>query len=291
MSAWMRWYFRENFMIQLSSLIIYPVKSCRGIALETSVYGPDGLRHDREYLVVDAAGRFLTQRALPRMAVIETASSEDALILRAPGLGELRVPWQPSPEEMLAESPVTIWRDTVQAADAGDESAAWLSRVLEQPCRLVRRGPSYARFLPGKRVPGTLATREVPVSFADAFPMLVISEESLADLNGRLDHPLPMDRFRPNLVLRGCSEPYAEDTWSVFRVGERATLHAGGACERCNVPTIDQQTGTPQGKEPLRTLALYRRSKEGNGVVFGQNVVPESHGELRVGDPVEIVAR
>ena len=281
-------------MIQLASIVVYPVKSCRGIALEASAFGPDGLAHDREFLVVDAEGRFLTQRTVHRLALVETALTGEALMLRAPDLEELSVPLQPLPHGTAAERPVTIWRDTVQAEDAGDAAADWFTRVLGQPCRLVRRGTAYHRFLPAGRIPAPAraALTEVPVSFADAFPMLVLSEESLADLNGRLDDPLPMNRFRPNLILRGCAAPFAEDTWAAFRVGGGAVLHAGGPCVRCIMPTIDQETATPQGKEPLCTLALYRRERTGDstGVIFGQNVMPEGSGHLRVGDAVEIIA-
>lgn len=280
-------------MIQLSSIVVYPVKSCRGIALAESAFGPDGLTHDREFLVVDAQDRFLTQRTVPRLALVETALAPEALVLRAPGLEELRVPWQ-FPGDSANERPVTIWRDTVQAVHAGDTAAGWFSRALGQPCRLVRRGESYTRLLPDKRVPEHWRadqTATVPVAFADAFPLLIVSEESLADLNRRLDNAVPMDRFRPNLVFRGCSAPYAEDTWDVFRVGGKAVLYGGGACERCVTTTIDQQTATSQGKEPLRTLAMYRRERAGgHGVIFGQNVVPEGSGQLRVGDRVEVIA-
>ncbi len=196
-------------------------------------------------------------------------------------------------EEAAVERTVTIWRDTVRAVDTGDAAAGWLTRVLGKPSRLVRRGRAYSRLLPMARIPSAIQSRvaEVPVAFADAFPMLVLSEESLADLNHRLDDPIPMDRFRPNLVLRGCPEPYAEDGWTGFRVGGGVSLYGGGACVRCNIPGIDQQTGVTQGKEPMRTLAMYRREHEdGGGVVFGQNVIPEGSGILRVGDTVEVQA-
>ncbi len=256
-----------------------------------SAFGPDGLTHDREFLVVDAANVAMTQRTVPRMALIETALAPDALILRAPGMEELRVPRDYSVEPGN-DRPVTIWRDTVQAADAGDVAAGWFTRVLGQPCRLVRRGAAYTRLLPERRVPEHLRAQNappVPVAFADAFPLLVVSEESLADLNQRLEEPLPMDRFRPNLVVRGCPAPYAEDNWAIFQIGERAVLHAGGTCERCVMTTIDQETAMPQGKEPLRTLALYRPAGgEGHGVIFGQNVIPQGAGQLHVGDRVEV---
>ena len=243
-------------MIHLVSIFVYPVKSCRGIALDASAFGPDGLLHDREFLVVDDGGRFLTQRAVPRLALIETGLAADSLILRARGLKELRVPWQ-LPKNGSAEKTVTIWRDTVQAADAGEGAASWFTRALGQPARLVRRGPAYARFLPEARIPTHVraAVERVPVSFADAFPALVISEESLADLNHRLDDPLPMDRFRPNLVLRGCAAPYAEDTWPAFRVGGDAVMHAG---EPARVVRSRPSTSNPPSARARNRCALWR---------------------------------
>ncbi len=284
--------------ITISEIFVYPVKSCRGISLPASAVGLRGLAHDRTFLIVDDAHRFLTQRALPRMALIETAMEDKALIFRAPGApGELRVAL-PAGGSAASEPPpsapaacaVTIWRDTVAADDAGPEAAAWLSAVLERPCRLVRAGPAYARPVPRERVPleHRAALPAPEVSFADGFPVLVVSEASLRDLNDRLDEPLPMNRFRPNLVLSGCA-PYAEDTWAIFNAGGITFRHAG-PCVRCAVPTINQHTGKHEGKEPLRTLALYRSGPDGTGVIFGQNAFAETGGRVRVGDPVSVEA-
>ena len=270
----------------LSALYVYPVKSCRGVSLDEAVLDERGLLHDRQFLIVDAQDRFLTQRITPALAHILTALEPDALRLDHAATGTIRVPWH------LPDAPtrtVTIWRDTVLAYDAGDEAAAWLSDTLHQPCRLVTTGERSRREVPVARTPvaySDLAAKPVPVAFPDAFPLLVLSEESLADLNRRLDEPepLPVDRFRPNLVLSGCAEPYAEDTWQTYRVGE-ARFFSAGPCGRCPVTTTNQQT-LDRGKEPLRTLADYRRTAEGN-VVFGQNVVHASPGaRLRVGDKV-----
>ena len=277
-------------MPYLSAIFVYPVKSCRGVSLPEATLDERGLLHDRQFLIVDAQDRFLTQRSTPALARILTALTDDAVHLQHAATGTIRVPWH------LPDAPtrnVTIWRDTVLAYDAGDEAAHWLSDTLHQPCRLVTTGERSRREVPAARLPEDHrrnVVTPVPVAFPDAFPLLVLSEESLADLNRRLDEPepLPVDRFRPNLVLSGCAEPYAEDTWTAYRVGE-ARFFSAGPCGRCQVTTTDQQT-LQRGKEPLSTLAGYRRTTEGE-VVFGQNVIHASPGiRLRVGDTVSLEA-
>ena len=277
-------------MPHLSALYCYPVKSCRGTALTKAVLDHRGIVHDREFMVVDSEGRHMTQRATPAMARIATAIADDALGLGADGMAELRVPWTAPGRARLQ---VTVWRDTVLADDAGDEAAAWLSDVLGQPCRLVAMGEDSRRDVPAARIPehhrATL-TQPVPVAFCDAFPLLVVSEESVADLNRRVGGEpfLRMDRFRPNLVVTGCDAPYAEDTWKTYRVGE-VRLFSAGPCGHCAITTTDQQT-LERGKEPLRTLAGYRRTPDGD-VVFGQNVIHAQPGaRLRVGDEVALEA-
>ncbi len=277
-------------MSHLSALYCYPVKSCRGIALQEAVLDQRGIMHDRVFMVVDAENRHMTQRATPAMAQIVTAIDDDALRLGADSARELRVPWDASDR---TRRQVTVWRDTVLAHDAGDEAAAWLSDVLGQPCRLVAMGTDSRRDVPAARVPEhhrAALDRPVPVAFCDAFPLLVVSEESVADLNRRVGGEpfLRMDRFRPNLVLTGCDAPYAEDTWKTYRVGE-VRLFSAGPCGRCAITTTDQQT-LARGPEPLRTLASYRRAADGD-VVFGQNVIHAQPGaRLRVGDKVMVEA-
>ncbi len=272
----------------LSALYCYPVKSCRGVALSEATLDRRGIVHDREMLIVDAGNRFMTQRATPKLALIETTLTDDALVLRAPGAGgELRVPWH-APDRPARE--VVVWKDAVVADDTGDAPAEWLSDVLGERCRLVTTGARSRRVRPVDRLPadvhpGVLA-RPVEIGFPDGYPLLVVSEESLDDLNRRLDlpEPLRMDRFRPNLVLNGCRAPYEEDSWKAFRVGA-VWLFGGEPCGRCIVTTTDQQT-LERTPEPLRTLATYRRTASGD-VVFGQNAIhAEPGGRLRVGDTV-----
>lgn len=268
--------------VTLTALHVYPVKGCRGLAPAAAWAGARGLEGDRRWMVVDGAGRFVSQRTRPRLAVVAPEPAAGALVLRAPGRGPLVVPLGPDggPAGGGAALPVTVWRDTVAARDAGAAAADWFGALLGEPARLVFM-PDEAR----RAVDPVYATPDDVVSFADGFPWLLISEASLADLNARLPRPLPMDRFRPNLVVAGCA-PYAEDGWRTVKIGE-AVFRVVKPCARCTVTTVDQETGEADGPEPLRTLAGYRRV--GDGVMFGQNLLAERAGELRVGTPVEIV--
>lgn len=272
--------------MHLSGLFLYPVKSLRGCQVNAARVDALGLEHDRRFLIVDPAGKFLTQRTLPRMALIATAVSATQLTLAVPGGGTLQVPCEPTAAPV--QRTVSVWKsEGLSADDCGDDAAAWLSDFLATPCRLVRIGRQFRRPLL-KPLPGPAADH--CVTFADAFPFLVVGEASLHDLNDRLvargDAPVPMDRFRPNLVVAG-GAPFAEDAWTRFHIGS-VRFRTGGPCARCIVTTTDQQTGE-RGPEPLRTLATYRRDpRDSTNVNFGQNLVHETKtGLLRVGDRVE----
>lgn len=270
-------------MVQITGLFVYPVKSCRGIALEEVEIGPRGFLHDREFLLVDETNTFLTQRTVSELATVEIGLDETELIAQAPGAGELRVSLaRQRPSEAPRE--VRIFNDQVLAEDVGDEAARWFGAVLQRPCRLVRTGASYTRRVSPEEVGRAGAGSEI--SFTDAFPTLLTSEESLADLNSRLPRPLPMNRFRPNIVVRG-SAPYEEDTWKAVGAGG-IVFGCAAPNLRCLITTIDQQSGKRDGAEPLRTLATYRRAQNGSGVMFGQYLVHSGTGKLRVGDPLVI---
>jgi len=275
-------------MLRLTALHLYPVKSCCGVAVPAAAVDGLGFVGDRRFLVVDAEGKFLTQRVQPRMALIETALTPDELTLSSAAHGSVSVPLQLKNQNPEPKT-VVIWRDTVTADDCGDEPAAWLSGFLGFPCRLVRAGGTYARPIPDRKLPPSLDSRPSSphgVSFADAFPFMLLSEETLADLNGRLDAPLPMNRFRPSLVVAG-GAPYAEDGWGRFRIGT-VVFHGATRCGRCVVTTTDQATAE-RGREPLRTLATYRSDAEGT-VMFGRNLVHETKtGRVTVGDAVEFL--
>lgn len=262
----------------LRSLHIYPIKATGGVDLDEAVVERRGLAHDRRWLLVDAAGVFLTQREHARLALVRAQVYPAYLEVRAPAMEPLLVPF---PEARAPRMGVRVWKNTVDAAVACEGAQAWFSRFLEVDCRLVYMDAAAVR-----PVDARYAVGESEVSFADGYPLLLTSEASLAALNARLDDPVPMTRFRPNVVVAGV-EAFAEDRWRQVRIGE-ALFHVVKPCARCVVTTIDQQTAA-QGKEPLRTLRTFRR--RGRQVYFGMNLIPDEPGVVRVGEAVEVVAR
>lgn len=261
----------------LSGLVVYPIKSCRGLPLEQARVGDRGLAMDRRWMLVDPDGRFLTQRDHPRLARIRPRPEEGRLVVEAPDEEPLKLPLEARGEPRE----VQVWRDRARALDQGDEAASWFEGALGIPCRLVRQAPSDPRSVN----PEHARRPEDPVAFQDGFPFHLTAESSLADLNRRLTEPLPMNRFRPNLVVAG-APAYAEDRWSEIRIGE-VRFSVVKPCARCATTTVDQDTGV-RGREPLRTLSGYRRGE--HGVEFGQNLIHHGPGVLRRGAPVEVVA-
>jgi MOSC domain-containing protein len=259
--------------LRLTSLHLYPIKSAAGLAPATWDVDSFGLRFDRRWMVVDAAGQMISQRTHPRLALVRPAIDDGTLRIETAGMPALELPLAPA---SAVTTPATVWDDTCAAVWTGERAAQWFSDVLDTDCSLVYmpettvRPANTAYAPPGHRV-----------SFADAFPFLLISEESLADLNGRMPAPLPMNRFRPNLVIAG-GPPFAEDALGAFQIGA-LPFYVVKPCDRCVVTTTDQATAE-RGLEPLRTLATYRRWD--GKVWFGQNVLHEGTGRLAVGDVV-----
>jgi uncharacterized protein YcbX len=274
----------------VSRLFLYPVKGCRGIALRSAELVPTGLQFngigDREWVVVDAEGEFLSQRELPKMALIGTQLTGAALRLTAPGMLTLEVPFA-SEGDVLR---VRVWDDTVDAVTQGDVADQWFSDFLGTRARLMRFDP-LARRLSGRKYTGP---REAPYKFADAFALLVTSEASLADLNGRLRQAghaeVDIDRFRPNIVLAGV-EAFDEDHASEIAIGD-AQLELVKPCVRCTVPSVDPARGE-QGTEPGATLAAYRTDARAGGMTFGVNaIVTGGAGALlRAGDAAQVTLR
>jgi uncharacterized protein len=252
----------------VSALTVYPVKSGAGMSVESWPLGGDGLDHDRSYMVVDEAGRFVTQREEPRLALIEP--------LLGPPL-TVRTPLGAAVAKTGHRCTVEVWEYTGPALDCGDEVAALLSEFLGRPVRLVTVTPGHDR-------PTELG--DAQVGFSDGFPLLITTLGSLDELNARLPVALPMQRFRPNIVIDGC-EAFAEDTWSRIRVGN-VDIDVVKPCLRCAITRVDQQTGVRGDGEPLRTLGAFRKMK--GGVAFGQNAIHRGPGTLRVGDPVSVTA-
>jgi hypothetical protein len=270
-------------MARIASLHIYPVKSCRGIDLAKARLTPTGLEWDRRWMIVDGKGKFVTQRTHPLLTTISTAITDGRLELSAAGYPMLFVDSRTGG----AANPVQVWSDHCSGIDAGDEAATWLSRVLGDKFRLVRMDDELPRLAD----PRYAGPKPQPVSFTDGYPVLLTSRESLAELNRRLPAPVPMNRFRPNVVIEGV-EAYAEDAMVAFRSGAVA-LRGVKHCTRCINTTTDQFDGArDSGSEPLKTLKTYRYDKVLHGVAFGQNcIVAEGVGEmLAVGAPLSLEA-
>jgi uncharacterized protein len=261
--------------MQLSEIHSYPLKSAGGMAHSEVRLDDRGPLGDRRWMLVGADAVFLSQRTLPRMALIFVQQGFPNLVCAAPGMRMLRVV-PPEDGRMIF---VRLFDDEVQVVECAHEAASWFSDFLAHPCRLVYQP---ARSL--RPVDPDFAPPATPVSLADAFPLLLISEGSLEDLNARLADPVKMNRFRPNLVVRE-SDPFAEDGWRRIRIGE-VEFSVVKPCARCTIPSVDPQTGI-MGKEPLLTLAKYRRVQ--NKILFGQNLLHRTAGVVRVGDAVTVL--
>jgi hypothetical protein len=269
-------------VISLAALHLYPVKSCRGIAVAEATVTDAGLEHDREWMVVTPEGRFVTQRECPRLATIRVALDAGTLTLAAEGAGTVAVPldFRGPPID------VTVWRDRCRAQDQGAEVAHWLGDALGRTLRLVRFEASQRRLSDAAWTGGL----EAATRFSDGFALLAISRASLADLNSRLPVPLTMNRFRPNLELEGLP-PYGEDDLQDLAAGP-LRLRRVKPCTRCVITTTHPETGVVAGDEPLRTLKTYRWDPQLRGVTFGQNliVIAGAGLPLRVGMELQAVA-
>ncbi len=264
-------------MIQLSNLTYYPIKACRGFDVPSSRVERMGLADDRRMMVVTPEGEFLTQREHPKLALVTPTLKNNSVRLSAPNFDSLQFVIQKSG----TPTSVNIWKSSgVSAIDQGDESAQWLSSWLGASVRLVHVDSNFKR----KLNPEYAVSADDQTGFADGYPILIISEDSLRDLNSKLDSPLPMNRFRPNIVLQNCA-PFAEDTWKRIRIGD-VEMALVKPCPRCVVTTIDKDT-LEKNKEPLKTLNTYRKQKD--GAMFGMNVIPLNEGEIKAGMSVEVL--
>lgn len=262
----------------LAEIFVYPLKSGARQPRSRAAVERRGLEDDRRWMVVRPDGKFVTGRELPALVRVKAVPSGGGLHLSAPGQPELDVPPPPADGPRLD---VTVWKDRCSAARAGEEADQWLSRYLGKPVLLVHVDakmeravdPQYAR--PGEQV-----------GFADGFPVLLASRASLEELNRRLERPVTLNHFRPNLVIEGCGA-FEEDRWKRLRIGE-VELAVVKPCARCVFTTVDPELGVrSRDGEPLRTLSTFRRI--GIKVLFGQNAIARRFGTLQVGDPVEIL--
>lgn len=264
---------------ELTAIYIYPVKSLRGVSLHDAALENGRLVGDRDWLLVDAAGRFMHMRDYPQMARVEATTTERGIVVRTDGLPALEIErpdFSTSGRDAIGH--VRLWRRSAPVMAVSRDADEWFTRALGVPCRLMAFVPDASAL--------NVPTYEVHSSLQDATPFHLTTEESLADLNGRMAAPIPMNRFRPNLVVRGAT-PYAEDGWKSIAIGD-TTLRWIKPCTRCVATTTDHETGERANREPLFTLARYRRM--GPEVVFGHYLVADTWGDrLRVGDRVTIL--
>ncbi|WP_208277187.1 MOSC domain-containing protein [Massilia oculi] len=272
-------------MATVTELLLYPIKSCGGLSVPEATLALDGLSangvHDREWMVVTREGLFLTQREYPRMATIAPRVEGDDLVVAAPGMPPIRLPLAHDLEAPTLE--VLIWDDHVLAADCGDNIAAWFSDAVGAPCRLVRFRPDVVR----PKISPWTGGLPAAARFSDGYPILLIGQSSLDDLNGKLTQAgraaLPMNRFRPNMVVEGI-DAFEEDFVETFSDGA-INLRPVKPCARCPIPSVDQATGIP-GPDPLDILQTYRANARMEGAVtMGMNVIVQDGigRTLRVG--------
>lgn len=265
--------------LSVSEIHIYPVKSLRGVTLESSRLGTAGLAFDRQWMVVTPDGRMMTQRTHPQMVLVETAIDGDTLVLESFGMQPHRVPHTRASMRKVSSN---VWGSDVSGFDLGEETAGWLSQAIGDSCRLIAYPAADTRPCdPSVSQPGD-HTR-----YADCFPLLITTQASLDDLNGRLAQPVSMLRFRPNIVIDGCP-PFAEDSWRRIVVGD-VPLRVVASCARCSVPTVDPESGALMGPEPIHTLSGYRE-RDGE-IFFGVNAAPDAEGIIRTGAPCRVDAR
>ena len=265
---------------RVAELRVYPIKSLGGVRLERATIGDLGFAGDRRWMLVDDDGVFYTQRALPRMALVHATPSDGGVHVTAPGQEALTVA---PPPPGTTRRRVRVWADVVDAETYGGDVDAWFSEALGRPAHLVYMPDDVRR-----RVDPTYAGPDDRAAFADAFPVLIVSRESLADLNAHLvahgAGAVGMERFRPNVVVEGVDAPFAEDGWRDVSLGS-AALRVVKPCARCVLTTVDPATGRASARgEPLRTLAMYRR--RGENVFFAQNALVVRGGDVAVGDVV-----
>jgi uncharacterized protein len=249
-------------MTSVEELYVYPVKSCRGIPQQSVRLLSTGFEWDRQWMVIDATDCFISQRTHPKLATVQPALTEGALLLSAAGTGTLRI----ALDREGPSTTVRVWDDFCIARDEGDEASEWLSAALGDAVRLVRVGAQMNRTANARYA----GPDPAPVTFVDGFPILICNRASLAALNGRMPQALPMSRFRPNLVLDGL-EPFAEDRIAALSIGA-VTLRLVKPCTRCIITSTDQLTGE-RSINPLPVLRQFRFSRELKGVMFGENAI------------------
>ncbi|PON33694.1 MOSC, N-terminal beta barrel [Parasponia andersonii] len=295
----------EEAIAKVSSILIYPIKSCRGISVPQAPLTSTGFRWDRQWLIVNSKGRAYTQRVEPKLALVEIELPKDAFLegwepnrssyleIKAPGMDVLKISLS-APKEVAHG--VSVWEWSGSALDEGAEASKWFSNYLGKPSRLVRFNAASET----RPVDPQYADRH-KVMFADGYPFMILSQGSMDTLNKLLKEPIPVNRFRPNIVVDGC-EPFSEDIWMEIRINN-VTFEGVKLCSRCKVPSINQETGIA-GPEPNETLKKIRSDKvlrptrkQQGKIYFGQNLVWKDclaggKGKvMKIGDPVYVLKK
>lgn len=263
--------------MQVTAITVYPVKSMQGVSLEHAEIAQTGFQHDRLWMLIDDWGYFLTQRQHPALALIHVAVSNDALAISIPGQSTFLVP-------VTTRGPVldaTVWGSRCRVIDQGSAASRRIASFLGRSCRLVCMEPGFRREIS----PSYRAKSDGPIGFPDSMPFLLTSSASLTELNARLPRPVLMNRFRPNIVIDGAAA-FEEEQWRRIRIGS-TPFRVPKKCLRCEIININQESGA-KDIEPLETLEEFRSSAK--GVAFGINLIHESLGTIRIGDPVEVIA-
>ncbi len=261
--------------MKVSGLYIYPIKSLQGISLRQADVLERGFKHDRRWMLVNHENVQITQRTHPQLSQVGISLGSQNIVASFNDMPALEIPLSLSNEKNIA---VRIWDDRVSGLQAPEHINKWFSTAIKEPCKLVFMPENTTRLINPER-----AINGENVSFADGYPYLLLGQSSLDDLNSRIEVELPMNRFRPNMVVEG-SKPYAEDDWRNIQIG-KVKFHVTHPCKRCVFTTIDQETGA-KGSEPLKTLSSYRR--QGKEVVFGVNTLALSTGRIQLGDAIEL---
>lgn len=260
-------------MQSLTDIFIYPIKSTKGIQLPQSLVEEKGLKNDRRYMLVDTEGRFITGRTHPQLTQISIEFSKKGLYVSAPN----QLSFYIEPNQFTnASMPVEIWSDTVQAQHCHQNYDHWFSQFLNERCHLVYFSEKTSRQVKNK---------QTQVSFADGYPLLLINQTSVDQLNARLENPVTPLHFRPNVLIKG-DFPFVEDSWARIKIGE-VEFEVSKPCSRCTFTNVDPKTGIPDLQDPLKTLAQFRYH-EGD-IDFGQNLIPLNEGIIRVGDELQVL--
>ncbi len=266
--------------LYLSQLFVYPIKSLGGIALQQGNISTRGLEHDREWMLIDQEGTFITQRKHHQLALLQTSMTATTVTVQHKHHPDQNISF-PIAEHLDLPIAVTVWDDHCTAFEVNTEVSQWFSIFLQMDVKLVKMLQTEKRIVDRR-----YALHEATVGFADAYPNLIIGESSLDLLNTKLAHQIGMDRFRPNLVFTG-GDAHLEDELTEFSIGE-VQFYSAKPCTRCVLITVNQQTGE-KGQEPLKTLATYRNF--GQKILFGQNIMHTNQGLLRIGDEMKIIKR